>query len=53
MSTGERLAVSTNAPEAKNDEAIGLLRRERDLVFWARPVLRRPPPTHTFLILME
>lgn len=40
-------------PVAKNDEAIWLLlRRERDLVFWARPVLRRPPPP-PFLILTE
>lgn len=36
---GGRLAAPTHAPGAKNYEAIGPWRRERDLVFWARPVL--------------
>lgn len=47
ISTGGRLAAPSQAPGAKNDEAIGLWRRERDLVFWARPVSCPPPPPPT------
>lgn len=45
------MAAPTHAPGAKNDEAAGPLRRQRDLVFRARPVLWRTPPP--FLIFTE